>query len=297
MKADRLSRADIERLPHFKQRTRSGEYSAACPFCGAGEDRFRFWRDAGRYWCRVCDAKGFVGDAIRFDPDRYAEWKARQKEERRRAKLSALGRLRESQQHKRYHKNLTDRSFWYRYGLTDRTIDAYKLGYSSICPTFPKSASYTIPIKFRGQLYNIRHRLVEPNGSGKYRPEMAGLPAAMFNADILENGLDWSSEVVIVEGEVKALVLQQQGFGAVAIPGASVFKEKWASFFQGKNVYVAMDPGVEEQAARIWRTLGEAGVRVRLCSFPVKPDDFFVLYGGRSSEFFSFLLAGRRWSK
>lgn len=39
------------------------EYSGPCPFCQAGEDRFCIWPEEGRYWCRVCQAKG---DAIQF---------------------------------------------------------------------------------------------------------------------------------------------------------------------------------------------------------------------------------------
>ncbi len=42
-----------------------GEYHCPCPGC-AGDDRFMFWPEEDRYWCRQCDAKG---DAIQFCRD------------------------------------------------------------------------------------------------------------------------------------------------------------------------------------------------------------------------------------
>ena len=42
--------------------TNGGEYAGPCPWCG-GEDRFRVWPKANRYWCRGCDK---TGDAIQY---------------------------------------------------------------------------------------------------------------------------------------------------------------------------------------------------------------------------------------
>lgn len=42
-----------------------GEYHCPCPSCG-GNDRFMFWPEEDRYWCRQCGAKG---DAIQFCRD------------------------------------------------------------------------------------------------------------------------------------------------------------------------------------------------------------------------------------
>lgn len=47
----------------YRKVTTSGEYAGPCPFCQAGEDRFRLWPAKGRYWCRMC---GKQGDAIQF---------------------------------------------------------------------------------------------------------------------------------------------------------------------------------------------------------------------------------------
>lgn len=45
--------------------TNGGEYHSHCPACG-GDNRFMFWPNQGRYWCRQCDTKG---DSIQFCRD------------------------------------------------------------------------------------------------------------------------------------------------------------------------------------------------------------------------------------
>jgi hypothetical protein len=296
---DTLTRSMIETLPNFKWKS-SKEASAACPFCNEGEDRFLFWPEKGNYYCRRCEVKGFVDDApgIQLDPAILAEWKA--KEEERKAqeqssKIEKIDTLNTKNNVERYHQQLTDRSWWYSKGVDDATINRFKLGYTTNCPTAPGEESYTIPVTYQNKLYNIRHRLANADNGNKYRPEMAGLPATMFNADVLSDDF-FVTDIVLVEGEIKAMVLQQYGFDAVGIPGANTFKDKWVKLFYGitKPVYVALDPGVENLAVGIWQRLSRAGVDVRLCYLPVKPDDFFVLYEGTPSDFFYYLQLGQR---
>lgn len=51
--------------PKKHSASQGGEYHCPCPHCG-GEDRFMFWLERNRYWCRQCDAKG---DSIQFCRD------------------------------------------------------------------------------------------------------------------------------------------------------------------------------------------------------------------------------------
>lgn len=290
-----LTRLKIEQLPHYKRRTHD-EYSAACPFCGAGEDRLRFWPDTGNYWCRQCGAKGFVVDApggwTAEDRTAFmaeAAERARQEREAKRAAVEAMAACGDLAQ--RYHAQMDGRrGFWYGKGLADSTIDDYVLGYAPECPTYHASPSWTIPVFFRGKLLNIRHRLQSPPTPGdKYRPERAGLPAVMFNADWLLEPRDF---VVLVEGEIKAMVLSQAGFPAVGIPGANIFPARWVGWFgKTKTVYVALDPGAERCAAEIAQMIG---TRARLCSFPVKPDDAIVKYGATYDQMEKYLKMGKR---
>jgi len=191
-----------------------------------------------------------------------------------------------------YHHNLNGQAATVqdRWGLTQATIDGFKIGYCTACPTSPYSDSFTIPYYWQSNLINLRHRLISPNGQGKYRPETAGLPTAIFNADTIENN-DW---LVLVEGEFKTMVLEQYGLPAIGIPGATIFKEKWLKLFsKDQTVYVALDPGVEQSAVKIARMLSGAGLHSRLVSLPTKPDDFFTLYGGTYDQFCAYLDNGR----
>lgn len=63
---DLLDLAEEMRLqPRKTSASRGGEYHCPCPGC-AGDDRFMFWPEEDRYWCRQCGAKG---DAIQFCRD------------------------------------------------------------------------------------------------------------------------------------------------------------------------------------------------------------------------------------
>lgn len=292
-----LSRLDIEHLPNFRRKTNRGEYSAACPSCG-GKDRFLFWPDKGNYYCRRCELKGFVsdnpGDSL-FTTEQYDAWKRAERERQKKEhqqQQETIERLSKTNRADFYHAQMTDRSYWYGQGLNDETIDKFKLGYCPACPTYQDSPSWTIPIFYQGKLYNIRHRLANPGANGKYRPETAGLPPAIFNADVLASG-DWMT--VLVEGEVKAMVLQQYGFNTIGIPGANSFKDKWVKLFNPVSiVFVALDPGAEQQAREIGQTLARNEIETRVCRLPAKPDDMIVKYGANASDLFKFLILGKR---
>jgi len=287
-----LTRQQIESLPGYKKKT-SKEYSSACPECG-GTDRFCFWPDTGNYWCRQCGAKGFVTENnYAWTPEereRYLAEAAARAEQERQAKQTALEEM-SAQVHiaSQYHEAMTDRSYWYGQGLSDETINHYQLGYCPACPTYLASPSHTIPVYFKNKLLNIRHRLAQPPSPGdKYRPHRAGLPAVMFNADIL---LTAQAYVVLVEGEVKTMVLSQYLFPTVGVPGANIFPDRWVKWFGNQSrVYITFDPGAEAHARDIALMLGD---KARIVSCPVKPDDFFVLYKGTPDDFCEYLKQGR----
>ena len=279
------------RWPHleFKRKT-NREASSPCPLCG-GKNRFLIWTDAG-FWCRECEKKGWIDDdkPQELTPEEKTELRIirleRQAKELAR-RVSALERMAQCTDHIQYHNNMTDRhkEWWYKQGIDDHAIVNYQLGY---CPNPPLAdfPSYTIPVKQGGQLLNIRHRLIgSPNG--KYLPHMPGLGNQLFNVDLLENYTD----IAVVEGAKKSIVIVQNGFPTVGIMGSRSFKREWLVWFKGKKVYMALDPDVDGH--RLGRIFVGAGVDTRVCSFPVKPDDFFFKYGGTSDDFNHFLrLAG-----
>ncbi|MCI0527706.1 MAG: CHC2 zinc finger domain-containing protein, partial [Nitrospira sp.] len=187
--------------------------------------------------------------------------------------------------------------YWASEGILPHTIKFYKLGY---CPNFPLwkegsiaeyVPSYVIPYFHYGELVSIRHRLAGREG-GKYRPEFPGLPARLYNVDCLDE-LEFSAlepgEVILCEGEKKALVLGQQAIQAVGLPGVALWKkheEDWIPLFKDTStVYVILDPNAEQQAKEIALTLNGKGIKAKYVVLPCKVDDYFVLRGGTTPEF------------
>jgi hypothetical protein len=280
-----LSLEDIERLPNHRVKSR-GEWSSACPTCG-GEDRFIFSVEKMAYWCRQCNLGGYVGNETQstLSAEEIAELE-RKKRLARQAELekqrTVLQKLQDKRNDLTYHRNLNGKTGYVKrkWGLTDETIDQFKVGYCHCCPTSPYSDSITIPYYQGGDLVNLRHRLGSPNGHGKYRPEIAGLPSNIFNIDSLDDG--W---VILVEGEFKTMVLWQYGLPAVGIPGTS-FKDDWVSRFgKVERVYVTFDPGAEKQSLKAAKKLIDNDIDCRVVHCPTKPDDFFVIDGGTVGEF------------
>lgn len=291
--------------PDSKFPDRKGEYWALCPFHPDSHSGNFSFSEKG-FKCFACGESGglqALAARLGLDPgkgqgnkEERAAWQAEKERRQAEAKEKARSAL-ENLQHKRpdliYYSNLngqaeTVMSTW---GLTQATVDLFKIGYCRACPTSPYTDSFTIPYYYHETVVNIRHRLIHPNGQGKYRPEAAGLPASIFNADLLAE--KW---VVLVEGEFKAMVLTQYGLPAVAIPGASAFKDDWgAQFSKVDKVHICLDWGAETQARRIGALVSRAGCDVWLVMLPIaKPDDFFVLYNGTVAQFCKYLESGRK---
>ena len=287
------------------QRVTRDEYVslAGCPFCGDGgkrirSDRFHVFTDGSpRYWCRMCGARGFI-DSLDVGagptPEQMVEARLHRLEQRQRENESRLARLEvmaHCSDHLRYHDALTElaREYWHNQGISDAAIDRYLLGFCPRCPTDRQGRpSYTIPIINRGRLENIKHRLVDAS-SDKYRPHTTGLGLSLFNADTLDGK---PPRVIVVEGEKKTIVLDQNGFPAVGIAGKRSSRREWLPLFERiRRVYIALDPGAAESAHRLARLFSD---RARVVHLPCKIDDMIVQYGATSDDVEAFVQLGRR---
>jgi len=122
---------------------------------------------------------------------------------------------------------------FYEHGLTDQTIERFRLGYDRA------SGRYVIPY-----LHGRRPRFFryyDPYGDPKWKYTWEpGAEAYLYNAgDAVgdENGL-----VVIAESEMKAQLLVQLGYAAVGVPGANVWREEWMSLFtHARRIAVMFD--------------------------------------------------------
>lgn len=291
----------------LKRASRDEYYSlSGCPFCGDSgkgdkSNRFRIFLDGSpRYWCRRCSEQGFLDTLEKQDSLTPEEKRLRQIEgEQRRQvrkqaemeyRLTALEQMHKCQDHVAYHQALDARAleYWWTEGMTNETIDKYMLGYCASCPAYRESPSYTIPIVNRGKLENIRHRLIAPNGTGKYRPHCAGLGLSLFNVDLLDQA---NKRILIVEGEKKSLIAAQGGFLNVGITGKKSFKSEWLDWFAHVGqVYVVLDPDATASAYRLAALFSERG---RVVEMPVKIDDAITKYEASSSDIENFLRLAR----
>lgn len=283
----------------------STEYvsTMGCPWCGDGgkgskSDRFRLilnGKSNPRVWCRQCDNYEFLDSLGESKIDkielRLAAIERQQEEQEKR--LRVLETMRRSTDHIAYYNNMIDHpeaiEYWCSEGMDLDTIENFKLGFCDRCPTAPYSSSYTIPVMYHGQPYNIRHRLVSPNGSGKYRPHMSGLPSMLFNADSLDTSKDI---IILLEGEKKSIIVSQEtGYPNVGVLGMKSFNKSWvAKFDKFKKIYVAFDPDAYDESVKIASMFGGRG---HVVSLPLKADDFFVKAGANKNNFNEYLYTAR----
>jgi hypothetical protein len=161
---------------------------------------------------------------------------------------------------------------WNYRGLNDFFIDWWKLGYSqSSCWNSP---TITMPIWGHDwEVTNIKHRLLEPNGKGKYRYETSGIPASAFFCDPDRT----SGPLFLAEGEIKAMVtfqtLDTPTIQVAGLPSKLPSGNQLDSLKDYDPIYLCPDPDAFRDASvgRICDMLGRE--RVRVVQLPDKIDD------------------------
>lgn len=172
---------------------------------------------------------------------------------------------------------INDRDYWYRRGLTDRTIDIYKLG--------KHDGFWTLPIYMDGKFMNFQCRTDVP--AKKIKSWYRGVGPLLFNSSILP----FVSFVFITEGPVDAIVLNQHGFPAVSHTGGAVgWNDAWFPYFKRqKEIFYVADNDLSGYTAvnRVAKSLGEYRVKVvSFIDYPLKYDVVkFFLDGGTKEKF------------
>ncbi|MEI8166843.1 MAG: CHC2 zinc finger domain-containing protein [Chloroflexales bacterium] len=266
----------------------------ACYSCGAEGDVFAFlaaktgmsYADALAEWKRSGDHMLLLrGDPVPLRP-------ARPKIEVLPPRQQIVEQYR-ALLHQTSSLNVRAYDWWKARGLSAATIDRFRLGYAPVCPTLPQTDSFSIPVLYRDTVLNIRHRLANPpaNKGNKYRPQKAGLGVHLFNADALE--IVGADSVLIVEGEIKAMVLCDLGIEDImpvvsSTAGNSSWLrghgETWYDYLhEFSRVYVLFDnePDAWDIAQRTGKLFGRRG---RIVSTPGKVDDFVLAGGTRLSR-------------
>ncbi len=100
-----------------------------------------------------------------------------------------------------------------------------------------------------------------------------------------------AGSVVLVEGESDAQTLWSHGIRALGIPGAAMWKEAWADYFEGiETIYVVVEPDTGGKATRKWLRTSSIRNRVRLIEFPSETKDPSSLFLAAPERFLD------RWS-
>ena len=120
------------------------------------------------------------------------------------------------------------REYWYKRLLTDDTIDRFKLGYFN--------GWYCVPIMDGTNLINFQMRRDEPEK--RIKPWYKGVEPTLFNGDLLKI----ISSVIITEGTVDAILLNQMGFPAISHTRGANWNNDWFyRFINVDSIYYVAD--------------------------------------------------------
>jgi hypothetical protein len=130
------------------------------------------------------------------------------------------------------------RTPFYQHGLTDPIIERFRLGWDQV------KQRYVIPY-LEGRRPRF-FRFYQPDtgqpdydARWKYTWE-EGAQATLFNAQDAIG--DKAGRVFLCEGELKAMLLVQLGYAAVAVPGAGQWKDEFqAAFTHARHIFICYD--------------------------------------------------------
>ena len=126
-------------------------------------------------------------------------------------------------------------------GISERTARTYRLGYVPPNHSLPGDEQYegrmAIPFITTGGVVCVRYRSID-HSEPKYLTR-AGDESTLFSVTSL---LDDTDTMVITEGEIDAMTLNQVGISAVGVSGAKAWKRHYRLLFEDyERVIVACD--------------------------------------------------------
>ena len=195
-------------------------------------------------------------------------------------------------------------------GLKKRTMSSFDLGWCH------KRGRLVIPVRDQeGEIRNLRFHLLDGGGNRKGRKTLnlggGRGRVRLYGADGLarargsDPGRGW---VLVVEGELDRIIVEQEGFVAVSSTGGCAsFKKEWGELFDGLRVAIVYDKDQRGQegvrSAVIPALLGHAK-EVRNVELPVsgrKDDkdvtDWFVNHGRGGDDLLDLIEQTLPWGK
>jgi hypothetical protein len=211
------------------------------------------------------------------------EWNRRQQakeDARRRSAERALANLRAEEAWLRWHKEMgePEKDAWLARGVPLSWQAFWRLGYQHQKPLGSELTSDTLTIPVFGndwKLLNVKHRILEPNGTGKYRYEISGQGSPLFLTD---PNYPLQGKVIVIEGEIKAMVLcatlADQSLRIVGLPGKSPSSDAVKGLLSADEVLYIADPGASDDMTKLAASMPK--VPARLIESPLKLDDAIV---------------------
>jgi DNA primase len=149
-------------------------------------------------------------------------------------------------------------------GISPDTAMAFRLGVVSAPITGHEQYAGRLAIPYLGldaSVYGLRFRAM--NGEEPKYTQLAGIPTRMFNVRAIHRPGD---TLHVTEGELDALILEQAGFSAVGVPGATNWKRHHSRLVAGFTKVFIWGDG-DKAGAQFARTVNESmnnGVVVNL---------------------------------
>lgn len=318
------------------KRASADEVHVACMFCNEDDrKRGRLYVNVnpdaeipGLYFCHLCGAKGALVSLQRFFGDATEKQEREDTGYKRRHILQLAADF--------YHEALDYHSEVVRYlvnerGLSPAIIAKHKLGYAggevtamfqllreqgyasadisaTGLTTFDRTTGrpidflhnhITIPYMVAGNVVMIRGRAFGASDERHKYVTGPGQKSRLFNTDAV-----WDADnVMLCEGEFDCLVLEEQGYTALAVPGANSWQDAWDEYFASvKRIWVVFDRDAEEvgtkAAEKLLTRLGPKARRVELPEHEHgKPKnditEYFVTLGHSRLDFDGLLKAAR----
>ena len=281
----------------------SNEMKTTCPFHNDNSPSFSINAETGAFNCFApsCDKGGGIvefiseyknidrGKAKKLLKENYPDFEVPdyKKNKKKKKKKKQPPPIDESEVNK-WHMILKNSEKLLDYllnerGITIETIEEFKLGWDG--------SRITIPIHGEaGKIRNVR----------KYKPKSKG-----DQSKVISYGKGYGSarlfpiknlvyeEILLVEGELDAILANQMGYKAMtATGGAGTWKTEWNEWFKDKivNICYDIDKSGQKGAGKVARLLLPHTEKVKIIDLPISEPpngdltDYFVKFGHTKEE-------------
>lgn len=264
----------------YDHQTGSQKY-ACCPLHAEKSPSFTVNEDTHEWYCHGCGRGGAEVEFLTLYYDvssKVAKYLFSKWEQKQTIPLPSDEYITLCQKELQIQKR--DLDALHSFGITDETIEKYKLGYDD--------CRITIPIYSRtGHCINVR----------KYLPPFRRLGVARTPKCINIKGLggvryfpyeafsDTSNEIYIVEGEKDCLVARSQGLNAVTSTGGSAIPVDELALFHNKHVVLMLDTDNTGRTCtnKYINYLKCVAADIRIVTLPCKDyTEFYEQYGAQA---------------